>query len=241
MTSLETCKALIFDCYGTLIDWEVGMYQNLDALWSQKTCPEPDRLFKVLGELETRIQGKDEEMIYPEVLELVYKELTGHFRLWHDPEAGKEFGDSVGSWPAFPDSAAALGKLRELGLKLFVLSNVDNESFAITRKKLETETKFDGVYTAEDIGSYKPDLRNFRYALDRLDEDFNISPEQVIVVANSKFHDISPAHRMGLKAAWINRPEAIMGVQGFEDIKPDWTFGNMEEFVDGLKSAKEEF
>lgn len=95
------------------------------------------------------------------------------------------------------------------------------------------------------------------------------------MVANSKFHDISPyvdppshgppcetradnlsllppfrfpasantnsAHRMGLKAAWINRPEAIMGVQGFEDIKPDWTFGNMEEFVDGLKSAKEEF
>lgn len=46
---------------------------------------------------------------------------------------------------------------------------------------------------------------------------------------------------MGLKAAWINRPEAIMGVQGFEDIKPDWTFGSMEEFVDGLKSAKEEF
>lgn len=56
---------LIHDYYTQ--DWEVGMYQNLDALWSQKTCPEPDRLFKVLGELETRIQGKDEEMIYPEV------------------------------------------------------------------------------------------------------------------------------------------------------------------------------
>ncbi|WVQ87163.1 haloacid dehalogenase, type II [Cryptococcus gattii] len=241
MASLETCKALIFDCYGTLIDWEVGMYQNLEALWSQKTCPDPDRLFKALGSLETRIQGKDEEMIYPEVLELVYTELTGHFRLWHDPEAGKAFGDSVGSWPAFPDSAAALGKLKELGLKLFVLSNVDNESFAVTRKQLETKTKFDGVYTAEDIGSYKPDLRNFRYALDRLEQDFGISPEQVIVVANSKFHDISPAHRMGLKAAWINRPDAIMGVQGFEDIKPDWTFESMKQFADGLESAREGF
>lgn len=56
---------LIYDCHTQ--DWEVGMYQNLEALWSQKTCPDPDRLLKVLGSLETRIQGKDEEMIYPEV------------------------------------------------------------------------------------------------------------------------------------------------------------------------------
>lgn len=47
-------------------------------------------------------------------------------------------------------------------------------------------------YSTYIVGSYKPDLRNFRYALDRLDEDFDISPDQVIVVANSKFHDISP-------------------------------------------------
>lgn len=56
---------LIHDCHTQ--DWEVGMYQNLEALWSQKTCPDPDRLFKTLGALETKIQGKDEEMIYPEV------------------------------------------------------------------------------------------------------------------------------------------------------------------------------
>ncbi|WVQ76543.1 haloacid dehalogenase, type II [Cryptococcus sp. DSM 104548] len=239
MCQLETAKALIFDCYG---DWERGMYEALEeSIFAQKTCPDPEKIFRSLGVIENRIQQEDKDRIYPEVLEMVYKALTGQHRLWYDPAAAQAFGDSVGSWPAFPDSAKALKRLKDMGIRIFVLSNVDNESFAATRKKLEKDGfVFDGVWTAEDIGSYKPDLRNFRYALEKLEEDFDIEPHEVLVVANSKLHDIRPAHKMNLKAVWINRPDAIMGVEGYEDVKPEWEFESMEVFADGVKEAKED-
>ncbi|TYJ54319.1 haloacid dehalogenase, type II [Cryptococcus floricola] len=223
-------------------DWERGKYEALEeSIFSQKTCPEPEKILRSLGVIENRIQQEDKDRIYPEVLELSYKELTAEHRLWYDPASAQAFGDSVGSWPPFPDSAKALKRLKEMGLKLFVLSNVDNESFAVTRKKLEVGGfEFDGVWTAEDIGSYKPDLRNFRYALGKLEEEFGIEPHEVLAVANSKLGDIRPAHKMNLKAVWINRPHAIIGVQGQEDVKPEWEFESMEAFADGVKEAMEE-
>ncbi|KAK8869514.1 haloacid dehalogenase, type II [Kwoniella newhampshirensis] len=233
---MEQYKALVFDCYGTLIDWERGMYDNLQPIFEQKTCPDPIKVFTHLGAIENRIQAEDKTMIYPAVLKSAYQNLAGELRLWADDDAAQAFGSSVGSWPAFPDSGGALGKLHKLGLKLIILSNVDNESFSESRKKLETGWgQFDGVYTAENIGSYKPDLRNFQYALEALDRDFGIQPHEVLSVANSKYHDIEPAHKMGLKAAWINRAGAIMGVRGREGEKADWTFDNMAEFADAME------
>ncbi|WVQ78604.1 haloacid dehalogenase, type II [Cryptococcus sp. DSM 104549] len=235
---MDTCKALIFDCYG---DWERGMFENLQPIFAQKTCPDIEKVLRTLGNVEGKIQAEDKTMIYPAVLKLAYTEMAGELRLWPDDDAAQAFGESVGSWPAFPDSADALERLHDLGIKLFVLSNVDNDSFEVTRKQLETGWgEFDGVYTAEDIGTYKPDLRNFRYALKRLDEDFDIDMREVICVANSKFHDIIPAKRMGLQAAWINRPNAVMGVQGYEGVKPDWVFSSMEEFAGEMERIRED-
>ncbi|WWD16224.1 haloacid dehalogenase, type II [Kwoniella shandongensis] len=237
---MEQYKALVFDCYGTLIDWEKGMYESLQSIFEQKTCPDAGKVFTTLSAIENRIQAEDKTMVYPAVLKLAYKSLAGELRLWADDDAAQAFGESVGKWPAFPDSADALGKLKGLGLKLIILSNVDNGSFAETRKKLEKGWgSFDGIYTAEDIGSYKPDLRNFKYALESLDRDFDISPNEVLCVANSRLHDVEPAHKMGLKAAWINRSGAIMGVKGREDSsKPDWTFNTMAEFADAIERDK---
>jgi len=104
--------------------------------------------------------------------------------------------------PAFADSAGALRKLKKR-YRLVILSNVDRAGFAASNRKLGVE--FDAVYTAEDIGSYKPDPRNFRFMLDHLKADFGIDKAQILHTAQSLFHDHVEARAHGLANAWIDR------------------------------------
>lgn len=124
------------------------------------------------------------------------------------------FGKSIPKWPVFPDTIPALAALSK-HFKLAVLSNVDHESFAATRAILERSNpehqfQFDAVYTAQDIGSYKPDPANFQYALGKLEDQFGIKKDEVLVVAASLFHDHAPANALGLKSVYIAREGAIM-------------------------------
>ncbi|WRT67457.1 haloacid dehalogenase, type II [Kwoniella shivajii] len=234
---MENCKALVFDCYG---DWEQGSCDNLQPIFTQRTCPEPEKVFATLGAIKARIQAEDKTMLYPAVLKEAYRLVTGELRLRYDEDAAETYALSVGSWPAFPDSKEALSNLKSAGLKLVIHSNVDNQSFEETRKRLEGDWgEFDEVFTAEDIGSYKPDYRNFHHVLEALNDQYEIHPSEVLIVANSKRADIAPGRRLGLKTVWINRPEAILGVKGFEDVKADYEFESMKEFAEELKAVKE--
>ena len=123
---------------------------------------------------------------------------------WEECQA---YGRSVGNWPAFPDSAEALQYLKK-HYKLVILSNVDNESFAASNKRLQVT--FDAILTAEDIGSYKPDDRNFRYMLEKLG-GMGIGKEQILHTAESLFHDHEPANRAGLTSCWIYRRHGDTG------------------------------
>jgi 2-haloacid dehalogenase len=110
----------------------------------------------------------------------------------------RAFGGSVGDWPAFPDSAAALGRLAKR-FRLGVITNCDDDLFALSSRRLGVA--FDWIVTAEQVGSYKPDPRNFEVALGRID----VPPERILHVAQSLFHDHVPARRLGLATAWIDR------------------------------------
>ena len=112
------------------------------------------------------------------------------------------FGRSVPGWPAFADSVASLLYLAKY-YKLVVLSNIDRESFAASNRRLEVA--FDAVYTAQDIGSYKPDPRNFEYLLAHLPADLGLGKDDILHTAQSLFHDHAPARRFGLATAWIDR------------------------------------
>lgn len=46
------------------------------------------------------------------------------------------------------------------------------------------------LFTA--VGSYKPSLRNFDYAIENVKEDFGFDPKDILIVANSKYHDVQP-------------------------------------------------
>ncbi|WVQ76856.1 haloacid dehalogenase, type II [Cryptococcus sp. DSM 104548] len=219
-------------------DWETGMLENLTPLLKQNEGIDRETIFKVVGKHEGRIQTETPTMLYSQVLEGVYHATAKEMNLQDDDNYAAAFGASVPKWPAFEDSANALARLSRLGLKLVILSNVDNTSFEGSRQKLEKGYSFDALYTAEKIGSYKPSLNNFEYAMQHVKEDFGLDPEDILIVANSKLHDIQPGHKKGLKAAWIDRQKAVMGVSAYKDVVPDFQFPSMDAFADAIEKAK---
>lgn len=199
---LSQFKVLTFDCYGTLIDWESGMVEALKPL-SSRVAPELAR--NQILEAHARHEAAQERYTprrkYRELLAVVYKRLAEEWGVPAPWEECQAYGRSVGNWPAFPDSAEALQYLKK-HYKLVILSNVDNESFAISNKKLQVA--FDAVLTAEDIGSYKPDDRNFGYMLETLG-GMGYGKDEILHTAESLFHDHEPANRAGLASCWIYR------------------------------------
>ena len=210
---LSDFKALSFDCYGTLIDWETGLVEALRSLRDDGASAE--EILEAYGPIEHEIEVEQPGLPYSQLLERVHERLSDRFGVEPDEVEAAKFGASVGDWPAFPDSAEALRYLKQ-HFKLIILSNVDRLSFAGSNQRLGVE--FDHIFTAQDIGSYKPDLRNFEYLLSHLDAD-GIAKGELLHVAQSLFHDHVPANRMGIASAWIDRRAGKPG--GGATVTPD--------------------
>jgi putative hydrolase of the HAD superfamily len=205
---LTDFKALTFDCYGTLIDWETGMVEALKPLTGRVgRALSRDEILEAHGRHEAAQQAQTPAKLYRDLLAVVYKRLAEEWGAPASWEACVTYGRSIADWPAFPDSVDALRHLKQ-HYRLIILSNVDNQSFASSNKKLDVQ--FDAIYTAEDIGSYKPSDRNFEYMLARL-ATLGIEKGEVLHVAESLFHDHGPANRHGLASCWIQRRFAQEG------------------------------
>lgn len=234
MSKLTDFKLLSFDVYGTLIDWERGALTALQPLLkkSNKTDLDQKHILEVLHSIEPSVEKEHPDWKYSEVLTAVHPTLCEKLGLEKpSEEESKEFGASVGSWPAFPDTVAALKRLSKT-YKLVVLSNVDNDSFRAGNAHGLEGFKFDAVYTAQDIGSYKPDLRNFEYMLQHVKDEFGVEKERVLQTAQSQFHDHHPAKEMGIKSSWIYRPGAVMGNR--KDPVYTWKFDTLADMADAV-------
>jgi 2-haloalkanoic acid dehalogenase type II len=199
---LTDFAVLTFDCYGTLIDWETGILDALQPLLCQGTVGRSrDEVLASFARHETAQEAETPDMTYSELLGRVHHRLAAEWEIAASEADHRAFGGSVGDWPAFADSAASLSYLKQF-YKLVILSNVDRNSFAESGKRLGVA--FDAIYTAEDIGTYKPDLRNFRYMIQAL-ERAGHAERDILHVAQSLFHDHAPANEIGLASAWIDR------------------------------------
>lgn len=207
---LTDFELLSFDCYGTLIDWETGIWDALQPLVMHNGgCPvgRADAL-GLFAKGEHRIQRDQPDLPYPELLSRVHAAWAQKTGLRSTPELDRAFGRSIGQWPAFPDTAEALREL-QARFRLVILSNVDRESFAASNRKLGVA--FDAVYTAEEIGSYKPAAANFRYLVERVNEQLGVAPGQILHTAQSLYHDHVPARALGLANCWIDRQRQSQG------------------------------
>lgn len=205
---LRDFKVLTFDCYGTLIDWESGMVKALEPLASRVSRPlSRDDILEAHARHESSQQVTTPTMRYRDLLAVVYKRMAEEWGVSASWAECRAYGNSIGDWPAFPDTVDALQYLKQ-HYKLVILSNVDNESFALSSARLKVE--FDAIYTAEDIGSYKPSSRNFEYMLGKL-ATLKLEKTDVLHTAESLFHDHTPANQIGLASCWIHRRHAAGG------------------------------
>jgi len=204
MLDFTRFRVLSFDCYGTLIDWESGIFAALRPILvaHNKTLPD-SALLKLYSELEATAEGR-EFRPYREVLQSVVRGFGK--RLEFTPTAAQisSLPDSLADWQPFPDTIAALRQLKSR-YQLAIISNIDDDLFAHTALKLEV--KFDHVITAQQARAYKPSLRIFKLAQERI----GVAPEQWLHVGQSVYHDVIPAKSLGIATVWVNRPSPRPG------------------------------
>ncbi len=230
---LTDFAALTFDCYGTLIDWEIGIAAALRA-WAETHGIEAgdEDLLSAFSRHENRLQEAHPRRLYPELLGRALKLIGADLGVGASDAEAAAFGASVGEWPAFADSAEALAYLKH-HYKLVIVSNVDRTSFARSNTKLGVD--FDLIVTAEDVGSYKPALGHFERALGAL-EKVGVPKERVLHTAQSLFHDHVPAKGLGLTSIWINRRAGKAGTGATKPppvpVRPDWEVPSMAAMVE---------
>lgn len=224
MNTFQQFEILSFDCYGTLINWESGILSALKAILSNHNINLSDREILELFAQKESIQESGDYLKYRDILKNVVYDFGKTLNFTPTESEAKALAESIQSWEPFPDTVEALKALKKR-YKLTILSNIDDELFANTAQKLDVE--FDWVITAEQVKSYKPSLQNFEIAIQRM----GITPDKLLHVAQSIYHDIVPAKRMGITTVWVNRRK---GQEGFGATVPASSHPDLE--VPDLKS-----
>jgi 2-haloacid dehalogenase len=198
MLDFTRFQVLTFDCYGTLINWEAGIFSALrPILAAHGKSIADDAILEIYGELEA--QAEQEYQPYQDVLQSVVRGFADRLGFTPTKAEQQSLPDSVRSWQPFPDTVAALRKL-QTRYRLAVISNIDDDLFAATAPKLDIT--FDQVITAQQARCYKPCLAIFRMALAKI----GVAPERVLHVGQSIYHDVVPAQSLGMSTIWVNRP-----------------------------------
>lgn len=226
MLDFSRFEILTFDCYGTLIDWETGILSALRRILSahRKTIDDAT-ILKLYGDFEQRSE-QGAFLPYREVLESVVRQFARELQFTPTDDEVRWLPDSLSTWKPWPDTVTALRQLKTR-FKLAILSNVDDDLFALTRPQLNVD--FDEVITAQQARAYKPSLKLFELALSRI----NTPAHRVLHVGQSIYHDVIPAQALGLATVWVNRPSARPGVGAVKaaDAKPDLTVSSLAELA----------
>jgi 2-haloacid dehalogenase len=201
----ESIRLITFDCYGTLIDWENGMLAALRPLLLKDGRSVSDaQVLELYGEIEAELEAGP-YLPYRQVLMQAAREIGRRVGTEVSAEEGSAFAESLSRWKPFVDTVPALQALARR-FRLGIISNVDDDLFAETRKKL-APVEFDFVVTAQQMRSYKPSYRNFEEAIRRS----GLSKDQILHSGQSLYHDIAPANALGIQNVWVNRPSMRPG------------------------------
>jgi 2-haloacid dehalogenase len=223
-------KALTFDCYGTLIDWETGINDLVRPWLREMVVQLPDDLIlSAFALMQAKHQQVRPALLCPEVLCRTWNDIEGTFGWQQNKEHANAFANSQGAWPPFSDTNESLRHLKKY-YKLGILSNVDNNSLDGTLKQLSVS--FDVLVTAEDVRSYKPGLAHFETALSKC-AALGIGKAEILHVAQSKHHDINPGRQIGLTTVWVNRRHGKQGSGATlaTEAQPDLIVNSLAELV----------
>jgi len=206
---------LTFDCYGTLVDWRNGILSAFaQAVGPDAALPEPDRLLALHARHEAEVQAGPYRL-YRQVLTETARRIAADLGLEGAFGSFEFLAESLPRWQVFPEVDAALSALRRQGIRLGIISNIDDDLLTATLEQFEVE--FDLLITAEQVRSYKPATTHFTRAGER------VGDRRWLHVAQSQFHDIATAQRLGIPAAWINRLDELPAA----GLRPTATFADL--------------
>jgi 2-haloacid dehalogenase len=205
MFDFSRFEVFSFDCYGTLVDWETGIFSALRPILAAHGKSLADaQVLELYGELEAQAE-EGAFRPYREVLQTVVMGFAKRLGFAPSAEEARSLPESLARWQPFPDTVAALRELQGR-FRLAIISNVDDDLFALTAAKLGIA--FDFVITAQQARAYKPALSIFKLAQARI----GVAPEHWLHIGQSVYHDVIPAQSLGMATVWVNRPSPRAGI-----------------------------
>lgn len=219
MGTMTPAPFITFDCYGTLIDWESGIASAFQSLPRSSPAPMREAILRAYAAIEPEVQ-RNSYRSYREVLADSGLRVAKELGLEVPHSAHSFLAESLPSWQPFPDTNTALESLRASGYQLGILSNIDDDLLAATRRHFTVP--FDLIITAQQVHSYKPAPAHFltaRTAIGNADWTH---------AAQSNFHDIVPTNLLGIRNAWINRKGERPSPGG----DPTEEFADMQKFAE---------
>lgn len=220
---------ITFDCYGTLIDWETGIFSALKPALANHGLSIPDsELLELYGEFEV-IAESGEYQGYCDVLRSVVRSFAERLKFAPSANEVEALQESVRNWRPWPDTVDALRRLAKR-YRLAIISNIDDDLFAFTRPSLGVD--FDSVTTAQQARCYKPGRAIFELALQRA----KVTHDRILHVGQSIYHDVLPAQLFGLATVWVNRPSPRAGVGAVvkAEGKPDLEISDLASLAEKL-------
>jgi 2-haloacid dehalogenase len=227
MLDFSGFQILTFDCYGTLINWESGIFSALRPILAAHAKSVSDaELLELYGELEAAAEA-GEFRSYRDVLQTVVRGFGARLSFVPSEEEVRSLPESLSSWLPFADTVRSLQRLKTR-FQLAVISNVDDDLFAASARRLQVG--FDHVITAQQARCYKPGMKIFNLVLERL----GVPPERVLHCGQSVYHDVLPARSLGMATVWVNRPSPRAGVGAVKAAsgQPDLEVSSLETLAD---------
>ena len=201
MLDFNRYQWISFDCYGTLVDWETGISDAIRAVFARHGVRKGrEEILALFSDSEPKVQSGGEFLEYRRVLHDVMELMAWQASIRLPTEEADHLPNSLPDWPVFSDAAQALQAMQKR-YRLAIISNVDDDLFAGTSERLGID--FDAVVTSQQAGSYKPNLRSFEIAQERM----GVEKDAWLHVGESLYHDIGPANRIGIDSVWVNRPD----------------------------------
>jgi 2-haloacid dehalogenase len=185
-----------FDCYGTLVDWNAGLGAELGRLFGSSVREQMLARYHVT---EPRVQSQHPAWSYRDVMAAVLAEVASEAGMALPPDEHDALGRSLAGWPVFAEVPGALAEARGRGWALVALSNSDRDLIEASLQAIGVP--FERAIVASEIGSYKPAHGHWRAFYESTGADRS----RHVHVAQSHFHDIVPAHELGIRSIWINR------------------------------------
>lgn len=190
-------QVVVFDAMGTLFDLEPVRAKLLEI---GARAPTLEAWFERILHTALALTAVGEFEKFQEIAEATLQTVFAQLEL--DDSRADEVLETLREVSPYDDAAAALERVRSAGARAVVLTNGGGDQTKTILKRAGIVHQFDHIFSVEEIRTYKPDPRTYRYVLEQLEID---AAKATMVAAHA--WDAVGARAVGLGAIWITRLE----------------------------------